>query len=236
MPSGRVSSGRVVLRSDLPPDRSARLAADADEFLKAVCAYLGTAPPSPTVYLFSSRAGLWLFLRRECPSFRERTGACFLADDGELVVAAAPEVTATGLPPALRHELVHAAVSRCVRPMPWLDEGLAQVLEGGFPPVADASRERRLAALGADVAPLAERVLTEPEHARLDERDYLVAWGLVWFVLGNERHGPPAVRRCLDPPAARDELPEARTARCLGVDVSEFVREFASYVAELAEE
>ena len=229
-PATRVKGKLVDLRVDLAPAEARQLAAEADRFLASVSAYLRVREPRPRVYVFKNGWNLWLYLRRECPAFAGRTGACFEAGDGTLTVAL--KAAREGRPAAasLRHELTHAVVgSGFTQPMPWLDEGLAQVFESGCPPVEDKERLARL--IGG--VPGAERRVVDllglSRHVELDEDDYLLAWGFTWFLLEDRAHGRKAVLNCLGPSVVGESVAE-RCVRCLGAPRRQVAARFAAFL------
>jgi len=219
--------GRIVeLHVDLPPDDAARFAREAEAFVSDVSRYLGVPPPKARVYVFGSGWRLRRYLNRECAAFHERAGACFEASDGRLTVALAAADAGCPETPVLRHELTHAVIAANVaRPMPWLDEGLAQVFERGCPPVDDPGRRARLTDLAPRIGPRLTRLLRLERHAQLDRTDYLIAWGFTWFLLHDRADGRRVIRACLGPPAL-GETPFQRAARGLGAPPDEFAREF----------
>ncbi|MFH1731260.1 MAG: hypothetical protein ABIF82_06385 [Planctomycetota bacterium] len=229
-PATRVKGKHVDLRVDLAPAEARQLAAEADRFLASVSAYLRAREPTPRVYVFKNGWNLWLYLRRQCPAFAGRTGACFEADDGTLIVALKAGPNGRPAAASLRHELTHAVVgSGFTKPMPWLDEGLAQVFESGCPPVED---KERLAKLVRDV-PGAERrlgnLLGLSRHGELDEDDYLLAWGFTWFLLQDRACGRQAVLKCLGPSIAGESAAE-RCIRCLGAPRGRIAGRFAAFL------
>ena len=227
-PRTRVSGRLVELRADLPPPEAKGLADEADAFLGEVAAYLGVEPPSPNVYVFRSKWRLWRFLRTECPAFAERTGATFIGKEGRLIVAV--RLKPGGPQRGLWHELTHAVVAaRFADPMPWLDEGLAQVFESGCPPKGDADRLQELPADGPECARALARLLDRAKHSDLDRDDYRLARGFAWFLLQDETFGLAAIRRCLEPPAVGETVAE-RTARCLGTPPEEVAQRFTVFL------
>jgi len=230
LPATRVAGRHVELYSDLPAAEAKALAADADRFLAEVCEKLGARRPSPRIYVFKNSWHLWLYLRRRCPAFSERAGACFEAQDGRLTVAVRAASGGAPAPSRLRHELVHAVIgANFPGAMPWLDEGLAQVFERGVPPAADPGRAARLAALGPTLERRLARLLRLGKHEELNRTDYLVAWGFTRFLLTAPAFGLRAVRACLELPAA-GERPDERAVRCLGASTRELARRFAASV------
>ncbi len=228
-PSTEVRGRLVQLHADLSPAEAATLAADADLFLADAARYLGVPAPSPRIYAFTSRWRLWRFLRRKCPAFARRAGACFIDDEHRLVIAL--RVRAGQSPRGLRHELTHAVIAANFRePMPWLDEGLAQVLEDGCPPTEDRDRLRTLLRRRRGVDSRLERILGESEHEKLSAADYLVAWGFVWFLLEEPSIGRRAVLRCLRPPLPGQDT-ERRTVRCLGRETGDLARGFSRFLS-----
>ena len=229
MPAVRVVGRHVELHVDLPRAEAAALAAEADEFLAAVSEHLGATPPSPRVCVFRSGWRLRLYLRRECPPFSGRTAACFEAEDGTLVVALRAAERGRPARTSLRHELAHAVIAaNFASPMPWLDEGLAQVFEKGCPPVADRARIARLVGTSGLERRLV-RLLGIAKHEELDEDDYRLAWGFTWFLVHNEAYGREAVRACLRPPVM-GEGGLARAERCLGISAGRLAAQFAAFL------
>jgi len=229
-PATRVKGKLVDLRVDLAPAEARQLAADADRFLASVSAYLRASQPTPRVYVFKNGWNLWLYLRTECPAFAGRNGACFEAGGGTLIVALKAGPNGRPAAASLRHELTHAVVgSGYTQPMPWLDEGLAQVFESGCPPAED---KERLAKLAGDV-PGAERrvaaLLDRSRHEELDEDDYLLAWGFTWFLLQDRAYGRRAVLKCLGPSVAGEGAAE-RCVRCLGAPRAQIAGRFAAFL------
>lgn len=230
-PANRVQSRLVDLRVDLPPAEARALAGEADEFLDQASAYLGARKPRPTLYVFRSGWALRRYLRKACPTFSERSGACFEADDGRLVVAVRAASAGRPKPESLRHELTHAVIgSNFERPMPWIDEAFAQMFESGCPPVEDKRRiERLLRYDRAAVARRLKRLLRLSEHARLDKDDYLFAWGFAWFLLQDEAFGKAALLRCLEPPIVGEDA-EQRCERHLGKSRAELTGRFCGFL------
>lgn len=230
MPANRVTGTWVDLHADLPPQGGAALAAEADGFLAAVSTRLGAKPPSPTVYVFDTDWDLWLYLRRHCPAFSCRAGACFQAEDGRLIVAVRAADDGRPDPARLRHELTHAVIgSAFAEPMPWLDEGIAQVFESGCPPTGDLARMAALRAL-PHLELRVVRVAALSRHEDLDDDDHVVAWGLAWFLFEDVAHGRTAVAACLEPPVVGEGASE-RFSRCLGASPAEMGRRLAEFVA-----
>jgi hypothetical protein len=230
LPGRCVRTSRIELHTDLPAAEAGALAAEAAIFLEQVSGYLGSTPSRPRIYVFRSGWDLWRYLRAKSPPFAERTGACFEDEDGVLTVGLA--AASRGRPDrrSLRHELTHAVVgARFSRPMPWLDEGLAQVLESGCPPSVDLDRMEELSGMADGAGLRLARLLAVTEHRNLDETDYLVAWGFTWFLLDDERYGRPAVLRGLAVPVP-GESATARAARCLGSTPSELAARFQAYL------
>ena len=236
MPMARFPGKFVELHADLSADAGRALAAEADDFVAAVSEYLGVQPAAPRVYVFRNGWNLWLYLRRQCTPFSERTGACFEATDGRLTVAVAADEGGRPAQSSLRHELTHAVIAAnfapFVPPMPWVDEGLAQVFESGCPPGQDPDRAARLATL----APTFERRLVRlagiAEHDQLTEDDYLVAWGFTRFLLHDKAYGIRAIRTCLEPPAPGEGI-LSRFVRCLGAPPRQLAGPFAKRVRSL---
>ena len=217
LPGTRLVGGesRLELRADLPEKEAAGVLAEADAFLVAVSGELGLRIPSPCIWVFKGEWDYWLYVRSECPALGGREGVCFRRGDGEIVVAVRGDANGRPDRRRLRHELTHAVVAgSCAEPMPWLDEGLAQVFEGGCPAVEDTDRLARVARL-EHLEPRLRRVVSLVRHAELNVNDYLVAWGLARFLLSDERQGPGRVRCCLGPPVL-GEVPEVRFRRCIG--------------------
>jgi len=230
MPANRFAGVCVDLHADLPPQEAATLAADADRFLAALSSRLGARPPSPTVYVFDSDWDLWLYLRRHCPEFSCRAGACFQAGDGRLIVAVRSVDDGRPAPARLRHELTHAVIgSNFAEPMPWLDEGLAQVFESGCPPICDQSRMAALRAL-PQLDRRVARLAGVSRNEDLDDNDHVVAWGLAWFLLDGAAQGRAGIAACLEPPAIGEGASE-RFSRCLGASPAEMGRRLADFVA-----
>ena len=114
------------------------------------------------------------------------------------------------------------------RPMPWLDEGLAQVLEGGCPPTLDRDRMARLVRTLPSAERRLERLAAVSEHKDLERDDYLMAWGFTWFLLHDAAYGRDAIRACLAPPMA-GEGARARFRRCLGASARRLAARFRAF-------
>ena len=230
LPAVRVTGRHAELHVDLPPAEARALASEADAFLAAVSGHLGVPPPAPRVFVFKNDWNLWLFLRRNCASFSERAGACFEGEDGTLVVAVSAKENGRPDPGGFRHELTHAVIgANFERPMPWLDEGLAQVFEGGAEPSLDKQRLDQLVGRLPEVESLVLRAVAATTHRKLRPDDYLVAWGLTWYLIEDGGHGWRAVRRCLGPPGL-GESPTQRFARCLGRSPEAVARSFVDFL------
>ena len=230
MPANRFTGMRVDLYADLPLREGAAVAAEADGFVAAVSARLGAKPPSPTVYVFDSDWNLWLYLRRHCPEFSWRAGACFEAGDGRLIVAVRAADDGRPDPAGLRHELTHAVIgSNFAEPMPWLDEGLAQVFESGCPPACDRARMAALRAL-PQLDRRVVRIAGLGRNEDLDDDDHVVAWGVAWFLLEDPAYGKAAVAACLEPPVIGESASE-RFTRCVGASPAEMGRRLAEFGA-----
>ena len=220
----------VELHCDLPPAEANDLAADAGAFLGGVSQYLQVAPPSPRVYVFRNGRSLRLYLRRACPVFSERTGACFKTDDGGLVVAVSAGPGGRPDPHDLRHELTHAVLAaRFAPPMPWLDEGLAQLFENGCPPGVDDNRLARLRRMGTGLDGRLVELVSKERHAQLDGTDYLVAWGVTWFLLNDRAFGRKKLLRCLEP-GLLSEKAAHRFRRNLGETPQALAQRFCQFV------
>lgn len=215
VPAGSVEGRYVEVHSDLGETEAQTLALEADSFVERVCAYLQARPPGARVYVFRNVRGLRAFLRRECPAFAARVGACFEGRDGGLVVAVLAKDGGRPSVAKLRHELTHAVVAANFRDaMPWLDEGLAQVFESGCPPAEDRTRIRALRKNAVDGERL-ERLFAVTERAELSEKDYLVAWGMTWCLVREGERGRRTVLECLAPARAGENAVE-RVRRCTG--------------------
>ncbi|MFW6107832.1 MAG: hypothetical protein ACOC70_01400 [bacterium] len=235
MPSGRFAGERVTVNADLPAAEGKGLAERADAFVAEVSRLLNADPPSPQVYVFESGWDLRAYLRRECSTFSERTGACFETGDGRLVVAVRAGDDGEPDPGSLRHELTHAVIgSNFTRPMPWLDEGLAQCFADHAPPREPRRLLQELAST-ADIEERVVRVTTISRHEDLDEDDYRVAWGLTWYLIQDGGYGWRAIRRCLGPPAF-GETPADRVQRCLGLGPSVIARSFELFLRDYRRE
>ena len=229
MPSTRFNGELVTLKADVPPADGRRLTELADSFLVEVSRKLDAEPPSPTVYVFGRRRDLRRFLRLNSPAFARRTGACFVTEDGNIIIALRASRGGKPALDSLRHELTHAVIAaNFVRPMPWLDEGLAQCLEEGMPPGEPAGVLDALAAMN-DIEDRVLRVVSITEHAGLTTTDYRVAWGLTWFLIQDGGYGWQAIRRCLEPPEF-GETPAQRLARGLGLGPEPIARSFKMFL------
>ena len=230
-PATRVRGNSVDVHADLSRAEALAVAAEADGVLEQTSAYLNVPKPRPKLYVFRCQWRLRRYLKKECPAFSRRPGACFVAEDGRLVVAVKSVSGGRVAKRGLRHELTHAVIgANFVAPMPWLDEGLAQVMESGSPPAEDARRiERLLRYDQRSIGRRLMRLLKLPAHSRLDEDDYLVAWGFVWFLLNDEALGKDAVLKCLAPPVAGEGIRQ-RYERCLGQSTEQLARRFAIFV------
>lgn len=230
-PATRVRGRFVDIHADLSRPEAWALAGEADAALEQVAAYVKARKPRPKLYVFNSDWRLRRYLRKECPTFSRRTGACFVAEDGRLVVAVRSASGGRVPEKSLRHELTHAVIgANFAAPMPWVDEGLAQVMESGSPPTEDRARLRKLVRF--DQRSLAQRLqylLNSPVHALLDEDDYLLAWGFVWFLLQDEAYGKEAVLKCLGPPEAGESVGQ-RSRRCLSQSDEQLAGRFAEFV------
>ncbi len=233
-PATRVRGGSVDVHADLSRAEAWAVAAEADDVLKRTSAYLKVPKPRPKLYVFRCQWRLRRYLKKECPAFSRRPGACFVAEDGRLTVAVKSTSGGRAATESLRHELTHAVIgANFVAPMPWLDEGLAQAMEGGCPPAGDARRiEKLLRYDQSTIGSRLDRLLKQPVHSQLDEDDYLVAWGFVWFLLNDQALGKEAVLKCLGPPVAGESV-EQRYERCLGQSTEQLARRFAIFVEGL---
>jgi len=230
MPSARAQEGSLALYTDASEATAGTLAAEAEAFVARVSERLGVGRPGVTVYVFKNAWNLRLFLRRECPQFSNRTGACFRADDGRLLVALRAVGDGRPTPRSLRHELTHAVVaSNCGEPMPWLDEGLAQVFENDCPPRGDPDRLARLRRRAGGLEDDLERLLSAGRHESLTGADYLLAWGVVWSLLHEGPEGADAIRRCLQPPVF-GEGPLNRAVRGLGKSPTQLAAELTRFL------
>ena len=226
-PATRVRGKFVDVHADLSRPDAWAVATEADGILEQVSAYLSARKPRPKLYVFKSGWRLRRYLRKECPTFSWRTGACFVAEDGRLVVAVKSASGGRAAQKSLRHELTHAVIgANFSAPMPWVDEGLAQVMESGSPPVEAAHRtEKLLRHDRSSIGRRARHLLNLSAHTELDENDYLVAWGFVWFLLNDEAFGKEALLKCLGPPMAGESI-EQRCERSLGQSAEQLAARF----------
>lgn len=230
-PTTRVRGRFVDVHADLSRPEAWAVAAEADGILEQVSAYLNARKPRPKLYVFKSGWRLRRYLRKECPTFSRRAGACFVAEDGRLVVVVKSISGGRVAQESLRHELTHAVIgANFSAPMPWVDEGLAQVMESGSPPVEDAHRlEKLLRYDRGSIGRRLERLLKLSAHTQLDEDDYLLAWGFVWFLLHDDAFGREALLKCLGPPVVGESV-EQRSQRCLGQSAEQLAARFGMFV------
>ncbi len=125
----------VLCTKERPPGVQA-VSMEAERFLETASAYLHLeVPPAPLlrIYHYPNRFGLWWHLGREVPSLQWRRGACYETEEA-YVIALRGNPEKTAFRETLRHELSHylLATHFCGFP-PWVDEGLAQVLEADTP-------------------------------------------------------------------------------------------------------
>jgi len=146
----------------------------------------------------------------------------------------------------LYHEAFHAYLENYVYPhnrhdVPrWLNEGLAVLFENGLLESdtlrIDAPNAAALKGLKADLGsakPLGLASLFDCGENRFDNRDYLYAWGLVYY-LTFERNllGNPALENYVELSAAREKT-TPRFEKLTGKPLAQFEKEWREYIKKL---
>ncbi len=145
----------------------------------------------------------------------------------------------------LYHEAFHAYLENYVYPhdrhdVPrWLNEGLAVLFENGLLESdtlrIDAPNAAALKGLKADlgVKPLELASLLDCGEKRFDDRDYLYAWGLVYYLTFEKSLlDNPALERYVEP-SAGDQKPVPRFEKLTGTPLSQFEQQWREYVKKL---
>ncbi len=183
-------------------------------------------------------------VRRQIASSERRNAALF-------------DQFAKGMLTRLRHEALHAYVENYVyghanrshHLARWLNEGLAQVFEGGQIDAdtlrIDAPNRQKLVALQADLRsarplPLAELLradqdlflVSHPDAARASDRHYLYCWGLVYYLTFAT---PGFNGKALDALTSRDLPDESRKLeRWVAMPLTEFEKQWHAWMLKLA--
>ena len=107
-----------------------------ENFLEEAASYLGLAVQSAgtlSIYVYRWRLDLWRHLDTVCPQWRWRRAACCEIEGGYMIgVSGTRDSPLPGSD--LRHELTHYLLASHFSDVaPWIDEGLAGVLEREIP-------------------------------------------------------------------------------------------------------
>jgi len=225
LPPARVEGRHLVLATSSADAEARHLLGKAEETVDAISAFLGIEPPARkgTAILFRWSWSRRRYLARECPRMADAAAACFEKPKGCFQIVLHDRWSRAETLRLLRHEVTHFAIaSRYYDIPPWLDEGLGRFFEMG--PPYGAVHPKSCPALKGLIArrrtPLLPALIGVPAGERFTKSQYDQAWGLVWFLLTEERWGGAAVRRYLAAVNA-SEPPDAIFARCFGMTPEE---------------
>jgi len=190
----RYESPHASFVSDRQLTTEAPLVKVAESAIVAAADFLGVTPPHrrPVILVFPSREHMSQFLLDYCPEQANSAAACF-EKDGEFVIATNRGVKRRTMHRNVRHELTHfVIVSAFGPPPPWLDEGLAQVLETPETPGSGSDLLRRAARrhvrdLGPDRTLSELLALTRP--VALSPGQYATAWAFTAFLIEHPQGG-----------------------------------------------
>jgi len=191
----------VDFYSTLPPAEAGELRLLADQRVALLCQTLGIQRPRAKVriLLFPDVGSSRRYLDEHLPERRSSHALCFVNREGYHIVITRYLKHEQTLD-SLRHELVHfVLISSFYDLPPWVDEGLAQLLEGegpdDWPPARHLQELPDLLrdANEADWLELIGKPLSQP----LSPRQYRLALGLTWLLWRHPGHGVPALRRYL---------------------------------------
>ena len=138
------------------------------------------------VYLFSSDASYYGFLKQQFPNFPTRR-AIFVETDIELAVYAH---WGDHIAEDLRHEVAHGYLHAAIPNLPlWLDEGLAEYFEVGFS--RKGLNQTHLDLLNAQIdlaawQPDLDRLEQLASAAEMSQLDYAEAWAWVHYLLNSD--------------------------------------------------
>lgn len=216
-PSRRLAGRHLDLYADLDPVVSGRLLAQSDRYVESIAELLQRPVPRTPLRLlvFRSQLEVSAYLFKHCPKHFDSRAACFETPQGYVVAVARHGDNEKTLRD-LRHELTHYVMASHFYDLPpWIDEGLAQFVEGGEP--FGKINRPRFSSLVRQLRrkkPLLEKLVAKAPGTRLSRSEYAQAWGLVFFLMKDKRFGPQRLRAYLKRVRAGEET--SAFIDCLG--------------------
>lgn len=175
------------------PNTAHRILFEAEDAISSVSDHLSLqAPIQPLhVLLFPSLRKMRSYLSAHCPAQKSSAAACFEKGNG-FEITLALKGNKDEILKHLRHEVTHYVLASNFYDMPpWIDEGLAEYFEPGKPfGLSNRKHCRNLRQVaGKKKKSVLERLVIIPAGTALDGKQYALSWGLVIFLMEDERFG-----------------------------------------------